>query len=76
LLAEYDKTLSPDQLAFEGRETIKLLQYGIGAEKLGWNDPQAWATEQQQLLELGLLKGPLAPEPAFENRFVAAYYQK
>ena len=76
LLAEYDKTLSPDQLAFEGRETIKLLQYGIGAEKLGWNDPQAWATEQQQLLELGLLKGPTALETVFENRFVAAYYQK
>ncbi len=76
LVAAYNQQLSLDHLAFEADETITLLRYGAGATCPGWNDQQAWDTEQQLLLELGLLDTPVSLDNALTNQFVADYYQQ
>lgn len=76
LVAAYNQQLSLDHLAFEADETITLLRYGAGATCPGWNDRQAWHTEQQVLVDLGLLDAPVALDDALANQFVAGYYQQ
>lgn len=76
LLRSYNPQLSRERLLFEGRETIELVRAGVGQHCPGWNDPERWHTEQQLLLELGLLPDSIAIEDAVENRFVEGYYQE
>jgi hypothetical protein len=75
LLVSYNPQLDPDQLAFEAEETIKLLTYGAGERCVGWNDRAAWETEEQMLLDLGILEQPVPFEDVATNQFVAAYYE-
>lgn len=75
LIADYNKELDPEQLAFEAEETIKLLTYRVGEPCIGWNDPAAWESQQQLLLGLNILEQPLPFEQVATNRFVEAYYQ-
>jgi ABC-type nitrate/sulfonate/bicarbonate transport system substrate-binding protein len=76
LLLAYNPQLNREQLLFEGRETIKLVRAGAGNRCPGWNDPERWSTEQELLMELGLLPFPIAIEDAVETSFVAEYYQE
>jgi ABC-type nitrate/sulfonate/bicarbonate transport system substrate-binding protein len=76
LLADYNKELTVDQLTFEGHETIKLLQYGVGATCIGGNDRAAWEAEQKMLVDLKILKGPVSLDAALNPSFVTAYYQR
>lgn len=75
LIADYNKDLAPDQLAFEGAETVKLLRYGVGATCPGWHDRKVWEAELQLLNELAIVKTPVALDAATNNSYVAAYYQ-
>lgn len=76
LLAAYNKELSADQLAFEGRETIKLLRYGAGATCLGWNDRAAWEAEQKLLVDLKILKAPVSLDAALNSSFITSAFQR
>lgn len=75
LIAAYNQELDPEQLAFEAEKTIELLTYRVGRECVGWNDPAAWAAEQELLLELDILEEPVAMDAVATNRFVDVYYQ-
>jgi ABC-type nitrate/sulfonate/bicarbonate transport system substrate-binding protein len=75
LIAAYNQELDPEQLAFEAEETIELLTYRVGSECVGWNDPAAWAAEQELLLELDILEEPVAMDAVATNRFVDTYYE-
>lgn len=74
LIADYNPELNRDQLAFEAQETIKLVTYGAGERCVGWNDQEAWESQEQLLLDLGLLEEPVPFEQVADNQFVAAYY--
>jgi ABC-type nitrate/sulfonate/bicarbonate transport system substrate-binding protein len=74
LVADYNPELDPEQLTFEAQETIELLTYGAGERCIGWNDPQAWETQRQLLLDLELLEEPVSFEDAANNTFVENYY--
>jgi ABC-type nitrate/sulfonate/bicarbonate transport system substrate-binding protein len=76
MIAEYNPQLDPDQLAFEAEQTIELLTYGAGARCIGWNDREAWETEEQMLLDLELLEEPVPFEQVANNTFVDEYYQQ
>lgn len=76
LLADYNKELTTEQLAFEGRETIKLLRYGVGVKCIGWNDRATWEAEQKTLVDLKILKAPVNLDSAINNSFVARSYQQ
>lgn len=58
IVAAFNPEIDREQLAFEAQETVKLLQYGIGARCLGANDWAAWESEAVLLQELGLLSAP------------------
>lgn len=75
LVAEYNQYLSTEHLHFEGTATIPLVEHGIGARCIGWNDPIAWEAEQQILLDLGILNEAIPIDEAIDNRFVADYYR-
>lgn len=76
LVAAYNPQLDREHLAFEAEETIKLLTYGVGARCVGWNDPAAWETEQQMLLDMEILKAPLPMDAVANNTFVGTYYRE
>jgi ABC-type nitrate/sulfonate/bicarbonate transport system substrate-binding protein len=58
IVAAFNPEIDREQLAFEAQETVKLLQYGIGARCLGANDRAAWASQAALLQELGILSAP------------------
>lgn len=76
ILASYNKELTADQLTFEGRETIKLLRYGVGATCLGWNDRATWETEQKMMVDLKILKAPVHLDAALNSSFIANTFQR
>lgn len=76
ILADYNKELTVDQLTFEGKETIKLLRYGVGAKCLGWNDRAAWEAQQKMMVDLKILKAPVNLDATLNSSFVASSFQR
>lgn len=75
IIAAYNPQLDKDQLRFEAQETIKLLTYGAGERCVGYNDPAAWAQQEQLLREMGTIKEPIPFESVANNTFVEEYYR-
>ncbi|NJP04410.1 MAG: ABC transporter substrate-binding protein [Chloroflexaceae bacterium] len=75
IVADYNPQLHIEHLRYEATETIKLIQSGAGATCPGWNDDTAWNSEQDILIELGLLEQPVPLQEAIKHDFVAAYYE-
>jgi ABC-type nitrate/sulfonate/bicarbonate transport system substrate-binding protein len=75
LLADYNRQLTPEQLTFEGSETIKLVRYGAGANCPGWHDLNVWQAEGKTLTDLAILNAAPDLTTALNNSFVASYYQ-
>lgn len=76
IILEFNPELDRDQLLFEAEETIKLLRYGAGERCIGWSDRTAWETEEQMLLDLGILEEPTPYEDVANNTYVAEYYEE
>lgn len=74
LIADYNRELDPEHLAFEAEETIKLLTYGAGERCVGWNNPETWEAQEEMLLELEVLEAPVPMSEVATNQFVNAYY--
>jgi ABC-type nitrate/sulfonate/bicarbonate transport system substrate-binding protein len=74
IVSEYNSEIDVDQLTFEAEETIPLLEYGVGETCIGLNDQDAWQSEYDMLVELGVLEGTAELEESFTNEFVEAYY--
>lgn len=75
IILAYNPQLDADQLRFEAAETIPLLRYGAGARCVGYNDPDAWARQEQLLREMGRLTEPIPFEAVANNTFVEEYYR-
>ncbi len=74
IVSEYNPEIEVDQLTFEAQETIPLLQYGVGETCIGWNDRDAWQSEYDMLIEVGVLEGTASLDESFTNEFVETYY--
>jgi ABC-type nitrate/sulfonate/bicarbonate transport system substrate-binding protein len=76
LIADYSTELSLQHLSYEARETVELVQHGVGATCPGWNDRARWEAEQKVLKGLSLLEETIPIDEVIDNRFVASYYEE